>query len=173
MLSDRSIAAMIAKGEIRIWVYPNASLPDISSVQFQPVSVDLRLGGVRDFESGSHVIHPEGEHEYLLKPGEFVLGCTAEYVRLSNNLVGMVHGKSTRARSGLSVHAAGLVDSGFYGQLTLEMYNMSPWDIELEYGMTICQISFDFLSTSPDRPYGHPELGSHYQGQTGPTPARR
>ena len=44
--------------------------------------------------------------------------------------------------------------------------------IALYLGMRIAQISFQRLSTAVDRPYGSPELGSKYQGQTGPTPSR-
>lgn len=163
----------MAKGEISI-LTPDSLFPSVFTEQIQTVSVDLRLGGL--LEDGSHPVYEktdlQAEGVYNLKPGQFVLGSTVEVIKLSSNIVGLVHGKSTRARQGLIVHAAGLVDPGFNGQLTLEMYNMSDWSIRLEYGMLVCQISFDFLSTSPDRPYGHPELGSHYQGQFGPTPAR-
>jgi dCTP deaminase len=38
--------------------------------------------------------------------------------------------------------------------------------------MRVAQISFLRLSSPVDRPYGSPELGSKYQGQTGPTASR-
>lgn len=87
-------------------------------------------------------------------------------------LCGRVEGKSSWARQGLIVHAAGFVDPGFRGQLTLELFNMSAEYIPLEYGAPIAQISFDFMDWPAQRPYGHPELRSRYQGQIGPTPAR-
>jgi len=163
----------MARGEIGI-LTPDSALPSSFPGQVQTVSVDLRLGDL--LEDGAHPDHDrvrlQESGDYHLSPGQFVLGSTAEVVKLSNNIVGLVYGKSTRARQGLTVHAAGLVEPGFNGQLTLEIFNMSKWGIKLEYGMLICQISFDFLSTSPDCPYGHPAIGSHYQGQYGPTPAR-
>lgn len=169
MLSDRTIKEMMTRKEITL-LTPNALLPEVFPEQIQTVSVDLRLGEVAE-DSWEPVV-PLRQASYALKPGEFVLGSTVEVVKLSPNIVGLVHGKSTRARQGLIVHAAGLVDPGFNGQLTLEMFNMSSVPMVLEFGMLICQISFDFLSTSPDRPYGTPGLGSHYQGQYGPTQAR-
>jgi dCTP deaminase len=102
----------------------------------------------------------------------FMLGSTVEHVELSANLVGKVEGKSTRARQGLIVESAGLVDPGFHGELTLEIFNMSEEDIHLEYGMKICQVYFHWVDTTPKRTYGHFDLGSHYQDQSGPTPAR-
>lgn len=170
MLSDRTINLLREKGEISI-LTPD-SLPSFFPGQIQTVSVDLRLGGL--LEDGMHPRYEQTDLRagtYYLKPGQFVLGSTVEVIKLSGNVVGMVHGKSTRARQGLIVHAAGLVDPGFNGQLTLEMYNMSGWGIPLEFGMLICQISFDWVDTTPERLYGDPELGSHYQGQYGPTPA--
>ncbi|NLG10040.1 MAG: dCTP deaminase, partial [Coriobacteriaceae bacterium] len=55
---------------------------------------------------------------------------------------------------------------------TLELSNVANLPILLTPGMKIGQISFDRMSTPVERPYGHPELGSHYQGQVGPTPGR-
>jgi dCTP deaminase len=38
--------------------------------------------------------------------------------------------------------------------------------------MKIGQISFSRMTTEVDRPYGHPDLGSKYQGQMEATPSR-
>lgn len=170
MLADRTIKTLLAKKEIVITGLTTE--PDLfgDSLRVQPVSVDLSLGALAD-EEGFLLFDDDQVDYYHIGPGEFILGSTAERVEISNNIVGLVHGKSTRARQGLQVHAAGLVDPGFKGQLTLEIFNMSSKTIQLVKGMLICQISFDFLSSTPDRAYGHPALGSHYQGQTGPTAA--
>jgi hypothetical protein len=77
---------------------------------------------------------------------------------------------SSLGRLGLLIHStAGYVDPGWKGNLTLELSNVANLPIALYYGMKIGQISF-FRMTSPvDRPYGSPELGSKYQGQSEPT----
>jgi dCTP deaminase len=41
--------------------------------------------------------------------------------------------------------------------------------IALYFGMKIGQISFFKMSSEVERPYGSPELGSKYQGQSEPT----
>jgi len=164
MLSDITIRRMIEAGDIRI-----DSSADMYPWQFQPVSIDLRLDSILDKGFPSDMLTGGG---YGIGSGQFILGSTIETITLSRNIVAQVHGKSTRAREGLIVHAAGLVDPGFSGQLTLEMYNMSDRMIWLCKGMLICQVTFDALSTTPERTYGNPELHSRYQFQKGPTPAR-
>lgn len=164
MLSDRTIREMMKKGDIII-------SGELDQSQIQPVSIDLRLGGLLDEDEELFATECAEVPSYVMPPGQFMLGSTLERVGLSSNIVGQVHGKSTRARQGLVVHAAGLVDPGFNGELTLEIFNMSSAPVILEHGMLICQITFELLSTTPERLYGDPRLNSHYQGQKGPTPA--
>jgi len=82
-------------------------------------------------------------------------------------IVGRIEGKSSLARKGLIVHTAGFVDPGFNGQLVLEITNLSDEIFILKPGMRIAQIAFQFLDKPASKPYGHPELGSHYQDQVG------
>jgi len=77
---------------------------------------------------------------------------------------------SSLGRLGLLIHStAGYVDPGWKGNLTLELSNVANLPIALYYGMRIGQISFFRMSSPVDRPYGSPELGSKYQGQSEPT----
>jgi dCTP deaminase len=113
------------------------------------------------------------EEPFVIQPGSFCLGSTVETITLPDDIVARVDGKSSLGRLGLLVHAtAGYVDPGWTGKLTLELSNQSQMPIALYYGMRIAQISFLEMTTAVDRPYGSPELGSKYQGQTGPTPSR-
>lgn len=180
VLSDRSIREEIAKGRLRIEPFD----PDL----IQPASVDVRLDRVfRVFRVTHHpyidVRQPmedlteevviDGERPFFIHPGEFVLGSTLETVTLPDDIVAQVEGKSSLGRLGLLIHAtAGYVDPGWTGKLTLELSNSAKIPIALYYGMRIGQLSFLRMSTPVERPYGSPELGSKYQGQTGPTPSR-
>ena len=77
---------------------------------------------------------------------------------------------SSLGRLGLLIHStAGYVDPGWKGNLTLELSNVANLPIALYYGMKIGQISFFRMSSPAERPYGSPELGSKYQGQSEPT----
>jgi dCTP deaminase len=107
-----------------------------------------------------------------LQPDAFLLGCTAETVKLPADLAARIEGKSTLGRRGVAVHVtAGFVDPGFQGQLTLELKNLSRTKVFLYPGMLIAQMSVYRLTSPAVRLYGEATLGSHYQGQTGPTPA--
>jgi len=80
---------------------------------------------------------------------------------------------SSLGRLGLIVHAtAGFIDPGWKGTLTLELNNLTRVPIRLHPGLPIAQLSFMALDAPAERPYGSPELGSHYQGQVAATESR-
>jgi dCTP deaminase len=180
VLSDRTIKEALASGRLRIEPLDEAAI--------QPASVDLRLDSVfrifktttrpyvdvaQDVDDLTELAEISPEEPFVIQPGTFCLGSTVETVTLSNDVVARVDGKSSLGRLGLLVHAtAGYVDPGWTGKLTLELSNQSQMPIALYYGMRIAQISFIEMTSPVDRPYGHKDLGSKYQGQTGPTPSR-
>lgn len=121
---------------------------------FQPASIDLRLW---DFEGGP-----------IIKPNEFTLASTAEWVDIPTDLAARIEGKSSWGRRGLAVHiTAGFIDPGFRGRLVLELKNLGNEDIILYQGAYIAQLSFFQLSSKVARPYGSNGVKSHYQGQQG------
>jgi dCTP deaminase len=180
VLSDGTIRRLVAEGAIKIDPWEPAMV--------QPASVDLRLGdSFRVFHNfrvesidlaapptnlTEHVTVADGE-SFVIHPGEFVLGRTAEWVELPDDVVARIEGKSSLGRLGLIVHAtAGFVDPGWRGTLTLEITNLTRVPIVLWPGKPIAQLSFMTLDAPAERPYGHPELGSHYHGQVEATESR-
>jgi len=71
-----------------------------------------------------------------------------------------------------AANTAGFIDAGWDGHITLELSNVATLPIAIYPGMKIGQISFYQMTTEADVPYGSPELGSKYQGQSGPTASR-
>ena len=121
----------------------------------------------------TELVEVDDERPFILHPGEFVLGSTLERVRLPDDLVARLEGKSSLGRLGLLIHStAGFIDPGWDGHVTLELSNVANLPITIYYGMKIGQISFVQLSEPAHAPYGSDELGSKYQGQRGPTPSR-
>ncbi|GCF14955.1 deoxycytidine triphosphate deaminase [Haloarcula mannanilytica] len=179
ILSDADILRRLEQGDL---VVEPLDDPDI---QIQPASVDLRLG--REFLEFQHAnipcIHPNSEDEvadyveetvveeggeFILHPGDFVLGTTHERVAIPDDLIAHVEGRSSLGRLAIVVHAtAGLCDPGYEGQITLELSNLGTAPVALTPGMRISQLTFTELKTPADRPYGA-ERGSKYQGQSGP-----
>jgi dCTP deaminase len=102
-----------------------------------------------------------------------VLGSTLERIRLPDDLVARLEGKSSLGRLGLLIHStAGFIDPGWDGHVTLELSNVANLPITIYYGMPIGQLSFVLLTEPAETPYGADKLGSKYQGQRGPTPSR-
>ena len=167
MLSDGTIQQLLDTGDLVI-------VPMNVERVIQPASIDLRLGGhfLRIMQDGEFEQEIEAGGTFAIDPQECVLATTHEWVQIPRELVGRVEGKSTWGRKFLMVHStAGFVDPGFRGQLTLELHNLSPRRLTLTVGQPIAQISFLSMDAPVLRPYGHPDLGSHYQHQTGATRA--
>jgi dCTP deaminase len=180
VLSDGTIRRLLAEGHVRIDPWDETMV--------QPASVDLRLGtSFRVFHNHritaidladpprnlTEHVEVEDDESFVIHPGEFVLGRTQEHVELPDDIVARIEGKSSLGRLGLIVHAtAGFVDPGFKGTLTLEITNLTRVPIILWPGKPIAQLSFMTLDQPAERPYGHPDLGSHYHGQTDATESR-
>jgi dCTP deaminase len=180
VLSDGTITALVEAGRIVVDPWDPAMV--------QPASVDLRLGDsfrvfhnhrataidLRDPPTNlteEVVIGPD--EPFVIHPGEFCLGRTHEWVELPDDIVARIEGKSSLGRLGLIVHAtAGFCDPGWRGTLTLELNNLTRVPIKLYAGLPIAQLSFMSLDAPARRPYGSPELGSHYQGQVAATESR-
>jgi dCTP deaminase len=180
VLSDRTIRAEIEGGRIVIEPFDEDLV--------QPSSIDVRVDrrfrvfhnarypyiDVRQPMEGLTELVETGDGEpFILHPGEFVLGQTLERVTLPDDLVARLEGKSSLGRLGLLIHStAGFVDSGFSGNLTLELSNVANLPITIYHGMPIGQISFMRMDGPVERPYGTGEAKSKYQGQAEPTASR-
>lgn len=151
----------------------------------QPASYDLTLGNkfleLNPIYKGK-VISPKNKYtlknEYvelkpnlngdvILPPLSFCLATTKEYVRVPTDLVGIVTGRSSLARLGLFVHiTAGFIDSGFEGNITLELFNCSENPIVISDIDRIAQIYFLELNQETFAYDGK------YQNQINTTPTR-
>jgi len=135
----------------------------------QPASYDLTLADEFLTRSESEIpLEVTEKPKYaktipLLKPKEFLLASTVEKITLPNGICGRVEGRSSIGRLGLFIHNAGWIDSGFSGQITLELFNASKTPIKLVPGMKICQAIFTRAHRSKNLYDGK------YQNQKGTT----
>lgn len=184
ILSDQDIIKYLEEGKITI-----EPLEDPSR-QIQPSSVDLRIGnefkGFRiirkpcidpldksDLESYMESFHLEQGEAFIIHPGEFALATTYEAVKLPDDLVARVEGRSSMGRLGITMHVtAGYIDPGFEGKITLEISNIGKMPVALYTGQRVCQIVFETMTTPSLRPYGHPERDSKYMGQDKPVTSK-
>ena len=117
ILSDADIRRRLTEGDLEIEPLADPEL------QIQPASVDLRLG--REFlefeRTNIPYIHPDSEEEiedyvgetvvpegddFVLHPGDFVLGTTVERVAIPPDLIAHVEGRSSLGRLAVVVHAS-------------------------------------------------------------------
>lgn len=180
LLSDSDIRSYVASGRVRLKPWD----PEM----VQPSSVDIHLDRFfRLFDNHKYpVVDPAADQpeltrlievsadgEFVLHPGEFVLGATYERVTLADDVAARLKGKSSLGRLGLLTHStAGFIDPGFSGHVTLELSNTATLPIKLYPGMKVGQLCFFQLSSPAERPYGAGAMGSRYQGQRGPTASR-
>ena len=179
ILSDRTIREQIEAGRIVI--------DPFDPVCVQPSSVDLHVDAefrvfrnnrypfidVKQAQDLTELVEVKPDEPFILHPGEFVLGQTLEAIRLPDDIVARLEGKSSLGRLGLLIHStAGFVDPCWEGNLTLELSNVANLPITIYHGMPIGQISFMRMDAPVERPYGSADVGSKYQGQRGPTASR-
>ncbi|MGQ4892441.1 MAG: dCTP deaminase [Candidatus Njordarchaeia archaeon] len=175
LLSDGTIKELIEKGEIVIKPFNLDSL--------SPSSVDLRLGNrfiifKKSEKETIDVRKPINRELYeeietneglTVKPYQFLLAHTLEYIKLPSYVSARLEGRSSLARLGLIIHSTGgFIDAGFEGQITLEITNINSIPIKIYPGMRIAQIAFEKL----DRPAGNPynlRKNSKYVKQRGAT----
>lgn len=174
ILVDRDIRKALAEGIIEIDPYDETFL--------QAASYDIRLSPeIRRIDPRMECLDPSIaqpysfvevlSHAFALHPGEFILASSVERIRLPDYMVAQLAGKSSLARLGIQIESAGFFDPGWNGQATLEIVNLTQRPVRIFPWMKIAQMVFQTTSNRAERPYGHPELGSKYQNQAGPTPS--
>ena len=180
VLSDRTIRRLLDEGRIELDPFDESLI--------QPSSVDVRVDRFfrvfhnnrypfidvkQEQEELTELVEVQGDQPFVLHPGEFVLGSTLERVKLPDDLVARLEGKSSLGRLGLLIHStAGFIDPGWNGHVTLELSNVANLPVTIYPEMKIGQLSFVQLTEPAAVPYGAGGLGSKYQGQRGPTPSR-
>lgn len=168
ILAKSAIINRLQSGNLT--VSPLLTRPNLDeSSQVGAASIDLRMGNVvlmARARGSSHVdprstISNSGEHEdelerrqkheryeltfkmkLLLHPGALALVPTLEWVKLPQDLMGMVTARSTWAREGLSIATATLIEPGYEGIVTLELANLGQIPITLYPGLKLAQIAF-------------------------------
>lgn len=182
VLNDVTIKKMNEKGLL----IENKIKPE----QLQPNSVDLTLANTwkkpipNDTYNGIAVINTKKEPKYeegrfltwqmidgkyippsiIIHPKEFLLLASEQVLNIPNGILSFVQGRSSVARLGLQTEQAGLIDAGFKGTITFEVYNETDHDLIFYEGMRVAQVYF-FKAMYAKQPYGSKGKGSKYQQQ--------
>jgi deoxycytidine triphosphate deaminase len=172
MLGKSQLKRMLERGKI--------TCEPITPVSISECSIDVRLASkilypkiesenscyeFRVDDYGGFEVEPVGvdyvEYDisksiFTLRPGKFVLASTIERIGQDNADYGcIILGKSSLARCGLQVEAAGLVEPGNALSITLEICNVGNVPVRLVAGMMIAQVYWQRI----DRPWWERILG--------------
>lgn len=175
ILSDRDIRQAIKDKRLTF-------SPKLDPDQIGPASIDMKLDGTfKVFNTARmslidvrqplpqeflEAVTRKKDEPFILHPGDFVLASTKEYIKVGDDLVVRVEGKSSLARIGILVHTAGFIDPGFEGTITLEISNQSNIAVALYPDMYICQFAIHQMSSPAEVPYNKRKK-SLYVGQRG------
>lgn len=129
-----------------------------------PASIDLTVGDTVILENGEKLsIKNDLGGRLILSPGEFALLSTYETISMPDDAVGILKGKSSRAREGLFTEFGNLVDPGFSAPLTIPVKNGNiDRSVIIEPNEKIIQMFIIDLVAPAEHPYDADE--HHYQG---------
>lgn len=176
ILSDRSIKNLIDDGTI------GAYNSDGSNMYIGPSSLDLHLDNkalildldkkdainVKDPEINKRFKNYSGWDEITINPGEFYILHTKERLSFPRDIAGFIQGRSSLARLGINIHAAGFFDPGFSGTATLEVTNFTSVPITIPANTRIAQMVFVKLDQPVEVDYSQ-KSDRKYMGQNDPT----
>lgn len=161
VLSDTTLRDLAQNGLVHPFQEKNLS----------PCSIDLTLSDSILVESLDDVRGPWAEvditHPYPIKPKQFFLASTAEYVKIPPHCSAQILLRSTAARMGFDHSLAGWLDPSFEGQITLELSSkLQLHNLEVVAGQRLIQLIVFNLDHAPERSYA---VTGNYQNQVGPT----
>lgn len=113
-------------------VVSKTSLPGLDLCEYQ----DMRRL-IRSYQSRTRV---EYGQDFVLHPGQLVLGSTLEYIKLPLSVAAYVIGRSSWGRTGLIIATATAVAPGYCGSLTLEIVNVGEIPLTVYPGVRIAQL---------------------------------
>lgn len=153
------------------------------------VGIDLRLGSVHKIIKGGAFIEADGEElgkrkgvetklvaefaegltqkEIIVKPGDYYLVQTVEVVNTPQDLMPIVHTRTSLFRAGLLLLNS-KTDPGYCGKLTMGLTNLSPFPVKLQIGARICNIIFHKIKGKTVK-----YRGQHQGGRVSPKKAER
>jgi dCTP deaminase len=155
ILNDIRIMGRAAVGMITPFVAQSTKGPGGTSFGLSSFGYDVRLG--REFVSyrtnNDVPLDPALEiteedisrtyaDQFVLRPNSFVLAHTLETLDMPRDCLGLVKDKSSLARCGLTVQNT-VLEPGWRGQITLEIYNNGPRPVLLRAGQGIAQVIFE------------------------------
>lgn len=144
-------------GQVKVFHNTSSGIVDPKKFDANSVTFDLE---VKTDEEGCR---------YVLLPGNnYALSSSVEWFNIPPDMQVVAVGKSTYARSGISINVTPL-EAGWSGELVIEIANHTPAPVKLYIDEGICQLLF-FRGNPCETTYA--DRKGKYQGQKGITLAK-
>ena len=95
-----------------------------------------------EIQRSQHRVRVSLHQQFIIHPGQLVLGATLEYISIPRTLAATVEGRSSWGRLGLIIATASSIAPGFKGCVTLELVNEGEAPLVLYPGIKIAQLIF-------------------------------
>ncbi len=173
ILPDWAIKEYVKSGEIKIGNLSKTWEKDIDQVSMdfhlgkriliptmgRHVVIDIRRGVSRDMYEEINLKIGE---PITIRPGQFFIGETLEVLKLPDDIIGRLEGKSSFARLGIVIHqTSARFDPGWDGPAALELRNNSDNDVVIYCGDKICGFCFERLSFAVEHPWQKKTYRNH------------
>lgn len=178
-LTASEIASEVEAGHLQITPYSEALLKPASYIvrfgsrfsRWSATEIPIQPWAASAAER--HLEAPIEIAELTIQAGDFVLGCTKEFLSLPEDLVGILYNLSHWARFGVStLLETSLVGPAFGNPiptaLTLELTSMNPSPIRIKAGLPACHLAFVRLEQDDRFRF----LKSPYDGRQAPSAPR-
>lgn len=150
-------------GVVLEWITDKTPPTGGTAGEVLPFSDTFKVQEMMEDDRYARKVQISTDKGYPLKPRGFILGFTAEKVRIPHDsrIAARIEGKSSLARIGLGVHVtAPTIHAGFGAEkdkpllpIQLEIFNLGPWTIYLKPDMRICQMIFEEVREVPSKGY--------------------
>ncbi|MCG5031980.1 dCTP deaminase [Mesosutterella sp. OilRF-GAM-744-9] len=167
-LSDVSIFTLISNKELVV--------EPLDKSNIQPGSIDLtldKLAFVPNFKQGEIVdIAERTDWEkcwqkidlsagYILNPGKFIVGQSAEEIKLSQSYNGAIFNRNSLIYAGIDASLTQYINPGFSGHKIIALKNIGTNPIKICSGLRICQLVIFELDTEAEKTYELRHSGQH------------
>lgn len=130
-------------------------------------NINSALVDPKEFNDASFVYH-QGPF-VIIPPNSFILARSLEYFNIPDDVCGIVLGKSTYARAGVSCICTPM-ECGWHGELVLEFANNTPLPVKMYANEGAAQVVFFKSDVRPNITYA--DRDGKYLGQTGITTSK-
>lgn len=171
-LSDKTIRLYLKQKKIIV-------VPDLKDTNIRNVGIRAHLANtimiaepnqLVDLKNPAEIKYKKinlDKKEFILKPGDFILGSTIEKLSMSRDLIAFIDGRSTVARLGLTVHLSSTTADGLWDEpqsITLEIANIGNLNIKLVSQYPMGMFTFAELTEKVEQ-----ESQTQYKSQIGVT----